>query len=265
MIKRVIVTSDRREELTEIIRQLPSMIAGRTPDRDGIAAGFRARIAWTFFSLVAPNFNELGRGQPGVDGDKWPPLTKEYLAYQRPVKGRQPPKAGGLAPGGNDGFLTPAQLKQWKQIFADRYAFYVMRESDEKAKEIAARLAWHEIKKQGAKTKLQEFGGRKVGVEYQTLVDTGRLRQSLQPGELIDRGIAAEYQPSEDQVSEDLSYQIVVGTNVQHAGAHHNAKSPKRRRRFWPERFPNFWWDQIFGVARSGILRIGELVGGVDQ
>lgn len=254
-----VVTRDRKPELEAFVRRLPAILSGRVPDEHGVAAGFRARIGWAIFSLIAPNFNELGRGKAGADGTKWKPLSPEYLAYVRPIIGRGRPLAGGKAPGGKDGLLTAAELQLWRRTFADAFQFYMMRESDESAKRHAAAVAWITVKNAGGKTKLADprFGGRQAGVDYQMLVDTGHLRRSLQPGHLIETGKPdADYRPPEDQQFDSEPGQIVGGTLVKYAGPNH------KRRRFWPERFPSDWWQQIMGVARSGLVRLGEVIGG---
>lgn len=261
MDSEVVTTKDQKARLTDLVRRLPAMLAGRVPDEGGTAAGFRARLGFAFFSLVAPNFNDLGRGLQGADGDKWPPLSPEYLAYSRGPESTR--HAGGLAPGGKDGFLSPEQLKLWRRTFADRLAFFIMREADDKAKAHAAAIAWDVVKRAGAKTKLHEFGeGKLPGVDYQILVDRGTLRQSLQYGVLSEAGPAADYQPQPNQVYDSQSGQLVVGSRAPHAAAHHEAKNPKRRRRLWPERFPSDWWRQILGTAQSGLVRIASLFGG---
>lgn len=255
----ITTTEDRRPELEAFIRRLPALLAGRVTDERGVAAGFRSRIGWAVFSLIAPNFNQLGRGQPGADGTTWKPLSPAYLAYQRPITGRQRPKAGGKAPGGKDGLLTEPQLKLWNRTFADALAWYIMREPDDEARSHAAAIAWIVVKKAGGKTKLADsrFGGRQAGVDYQMLVDTGQLRRSLQPGQLVENGVEANYLPSDDgQVFDSQPTQIIVGTNVKHAAPNH------KRRRLWPERFPADWWSQILGVARSGLVRIADLFTG---
>lgn len=260
----VVITRDQKPQLTDLIRRLPAILSGRVADSDGIAGGFRARIGWMIFSLVAPNFYNLSRGLHGADGDKWAPLSPEYLAYGRgPASDRH---AGGLAPGGKDGFLTKDQLALWRRTFADRLAFFIMRESEASAKSHAAAIAWLVVKEAGGKTKLKEFGeGKTPGVDYQILKDYGTLIQSVQPGELYEQGPAADYQPAHgDQVYRDEQTQVVVGTKVPYAAAHHEAKSAKRRRRLWPERFPADWWRQILGQAQAGLLRIAELFGGAQ-
>lgn len=257
-----VTTTDQKPRLTALVRRLPAMLAGRVPDEGGIAAGFRARIGFAFFSLVSPNFTELGRGQAGADGNKWPHLSPEYLAYGRgPASSR---KAGGWAPGGKDGYLNDEQRRLWSRTFADRYAFFVMREPDAQAKAHAAAIAWQVVKAAGGKTKLHEMGEGKVpGVDYQMLVDRGTLRQSLTFGVLNERGPDADYQPpSNDQVFDSQPAAVVMGSRVPYAAAHHAAKNPNRRRRLWPETFPSDWWRQILGQAQGGLLRIASLFGG---
>lgn len=258
-----ITTRDQKPALAELVRNLPAMLAGRVPDAYGVAAGFRARIGWAIFSLVAPNFNDLSRGLPGADGAKWPPLSPEYLAYGRGPKSSR--KGGGLAPGGKDGMLTAEELKLWRRTYADRLAFFIMREPDGKAKSHAAAIAWQVVKAAGGKTKLHELGENKQpGVDYQILVDRGTLRQSLQPGQLYDRGPTAEYSTEPEQIYRDEQTQMVVGTRAAHAADHHAAKSPRRRRRLWPETFPADWWRQILGHAVGGLSRITQLFGGAQ-
>jgi len=264
----VTTTSDQKPALRKLVRDLPGMLSGRVQDVYGIAMGFRSRIGYAILSLVAPNFDQLGRGFTGADGEKWPPLSKAYLAYGRrfgPGEVKELKAAHGLgkahryAPGDKKGLLTKEQLKHWRRIYADRLAWYTMRLSDAKAKEVAARIAWSIIKKAGGKTKLEVYGNRQV----QILVDTGRLRASIQPGIVFEAGPGGTYQKTHgkggvDQVFEHTADSITVGTNVKYAEYHHEAKT-RPLRRLWPKEFPSSWWQQILGVAIQGLQRIGEL------
>lgn len=259
MSTKTVVSSDRKQELTTLIRRLPAMLAGNVQDEYGVAAGFRARIANTFFSLVAPNFQRLGRGQPGADGDVWAPLSPEYLAYGRPVTGTKPPRGGKLAPGGKDGLLTGQQLALWNRTFRQALSHYIVFQPEEEAKSHAAAVAWIAVKKAGGKTKLGTFGARQVGVDYQTLVSHGDLRTSLKFGEVLEKiGPDAEYRPPRGQHYEEQAYRLVVGSDDPKAKFHHHGKG-RRRRRLWPERFPADWWNQILGQAMGGLTRIADL------
>ena len=267
MDRKATITEDQLPKLIELIQSLPAILAGRVSDRYGIASGFRARIGHAIFSLIGPNFENLGAGLTGADGDQWPPLTKEYLAYRRrfgPTEKSELRQAAGLSPGahngigGKRGLLTGDQLKLWKKTFAHFYAKFVMSTSDKQAKSHAAAIAWQVVKEAGGKTMLEVFGNRKV----QMLVDSGRMAGSLQPGDLHERGPDADYQKpggkgGPDQLFDDTArYLIILGTNVEYANYHHNAKSIKRRRRLWPRTFPQNWWRQILGATLSGLQEI---------
>lgn len=265
----VTTTSDKKPEIINLVRNLPAIIAGKVSDTHGISTGFRLRLGYTLFSLIAPNFEELGRGRTGVDGTRWPPLSPAYLAYGRRFgKGEMSAlkKDAGLtkrhsfAPGDKKGLLTADQLKLWRRTYSDRLAWYIMRMPDDQAKGIAAAIAWNTVKRAGARTKLEVFGKRQA----QILVDTGRLRQSLQPGSLLENGVSATYSKpagggGSDQVLESDGALIIVGSNDIKAKWHHKAKHKNRRRRLWPDVFPQDWWDQILGAGISGLQRIGEL------
>lgn len=286
----VTTSSANKPALRQLVRNLPAILSGRVPDAQSIALGFRTRIGYSILSLIMPNFDALGRGNPGADREKWKALSKEYLAYGRKltpdeakIKGKSwqgrrfapgeqaalKKQAGlgnqhRLAPGGKHGLLTPQQLKLWRQTYADRLAWYIMREPDDKAKEHAAAIAWIVVKRAGGKTKLEVFGNRKV----QILVDTGRGAGSLTPGTITEFGPQASYNKPAVKGGADQEFDVtdptetVVGTNVGYMGAHHRGNKRLPRRRLWPENFPSDWWNTILGNAISGLVRIAELFGG---
>lgn len=268
-----VTTTANRSVLQELVRQLPAILAGRVEDPQGIAEGFHLRIGFKLLELIKFNFDELGRGMPGADGTRWPPLTKAYLAYGRRFgtgeaaalrKQAGVTKAQRHGPGDSKGMLSISELREWRKIFARYVAIYMHRgNSLEQAKSHAAAVAWMIMKEKGAKTKLEVFGSRTV----QMLVDTGRGRGSLSPGTIQENGPKVVYNlpggnGGSDQHFENRADEITVGTSVKYMGYHHNAKSAKRRRRLWPEHLPTEWWQQILGIAVSGLVRIGELYQG---
>ena len=264
------VSLDHQAELMGVLRSLPGILTGRVADPYGIGEGFRARIGHATLGLILENFETLSRGEPGVDGEKWPDLSKEYLAYQRRFgqnEKRDLLKGAGLkgqknrhGPGATKGLLTQSQLQLWRKTFSDRFAWYVRSEPDEAARAHAAAIAWIVVKKAGGKTKLEVFGNRKV----QILVDTGYLRGSITPGTLTEQGPNALYNPPPifgglEQVFESQQpYQIVVGTNVKYAKYHHG-DGVNGYRPLWPNSFPDDWWNQILGVSITGLQRINEI------
>jgi len=245
--------ASKRAEIERLIRLLPAILAGRVPDRDGVAHGFRMRMAWMFFSLVKEAFIVKSRG--GVDecGIRWPKLSAKYLAYQRPMGrggrgSRNPPRAGGLAPGGNDGFMSKADLARWRKTYATALG-RLMLAGVADAKSRAAAIAWAQAKRNGVKTKLGVFGDREVEI----LRDRGLLFNSLSPGVVTDSGADAGYVPAVDQVADADASSLTVGTAVSYARWHHYGKRP-----FWPRdgRLPDSWWEDILEVAWSGIVEL---------
>lgn len=234
---------------------LPAILAGKAPDPFGIAAGFRARVAFAWLGLVKLDYEKKGKGQVGADGKRWAPLSPSYLAYQRPITGRKPPRGGKAGPSPKDGLLTKKQNDLWWSTYRRNLAWLAQREDIGTAKGIAAAIAWKVVKKAGGKTKIDDprFGGRKVG-QYQILVDRGILFNSLTAGELLEREAGATYIPKENQVFDERPGQMTVGTNVPYARPNH------KTRPFWPETLPDSWQREINQIAGSGLRRIADLI-----
>lgn len=259
----IYVNSRHRQELESLIRQLPAILTGRVEDTYGVAHGFKMRIALTFFMIVKEEFIVKSRGGTDEAGISWPPLSPEYLAYTRPMGtrgggSRQPPTAGGFTPGcaGNDGFMTAADLAQWRKDYAASLAWLSASEDIRLAKQHAAAIAWNKAKKRGVRTKLQVFGHRDVEI----LRDRGILFNSISPGIFNeDRGPDANYIPPQDQKLEaGLAGLLIVGSNVPYL--YYHQVNPGRRP-IWPQNgdLPPAWMDEIIEVAVSGLVRIGEL------
>lgn len=244
------------------------ILAGRVPDQHGIARGFMLRLAVAFLEKVKLAFIVKSRGGTDEAGISWPPLSKEYLAYGRRFgRGEQAAlkRAAGLgsanrhAPGGK-GLLTAAQEKRWWQIYRSNLPWLAAANPIKVAKSRAAAIAWNQIKKEGGKTKLEVFGNRQVDI----LRDTGVLFNSLSPGELSPNGPNASYARPDGQIVETHPGELIVGTNVAYAAAHHKAKNPKRLRRLWPEanEIPQQWWEYFSRQASGGLRFAVELIVG---
>lgn len=274
-MEQVIYTTADREEIKAFVRGLPAALAGTGEDTHGIGAGFRARLGWSFFSLVSPNFDKLGRGQRGDDGTTWPRNTPAYLAYGKGPKSTRagrgqmpqnrlggPPAWGGrLGRGTGTGDLSHAELVRWWAIYGPWKAIFLAQGMPLRAaKARAASKAWIDAKAHGSSTKLKRLGGRRD----QVLVDRGTLRRSLLPGELIEQpGGSASYQPSNnEQVFDETPGEVLVGSRNKVAGAHHYGKGHLPERRLWPKRVPDDWWEEIIEVGSTGLYRIAELYGG---
>lgn len=247
------VKASRRPELETLLRMLPAILSGKTYDHRGIARGFRMRMAFMFFSLVKEAFIVKSRGGTDECGISWPKLSAAYLAYQRPMgrngKGsRKPPRAGKLAPGGNDGFMSKKELARWRATYSHKLSRLLLAGvAESSAKGSAAAAAWAEAKRLGVRTKLDVFGNREVEI----LRDRGLLFNSLSPGVLGEHGETAEYLPTEDQVVRSEGNSLAMGTAVEYAGYHQNGKRP-----LWPKsgELPEAWWREILEVGMSGLF-----------
>lgn len=255
----IIYTSSNRADVEETLRNLPAILEGTHPDPHGIAESLRSRVAFGFLDLVADAFEQKGRGYTGSDGIKWAPLSSQYLAYSRPLAGRQKPRAGKHAPGGNDGLLSDAQLRLWRKTFSTNVRRLAGKYEIRDAKARAAAMAWKTVKEAGGKTKLAspKFGGRIAGKDYQIHVVSGTFRRTIQPGTLtVNANGGADYFTSEpDQVVENTSATtMVVGSKFPHAEPLHKIRP------LWPEELPLEWQDELSDAITSGILMFVMLV-----
>ena len=123
----------------------------------------------------------------------------------------------------------------------------------QQARGTAANAAWKETRDDGAEMLLTRYGDR----EDTTLVDEGNLRRSLTIGQLTTAG----YNPGDpDQVVEEPTGELVVGSKARWAAAHHEGRGNLPERRFWPERFPDDWWTQILDQAEAAMVDIVRLL-----
>ncbi len=260
----IVITTANKAELIAFIRSIPGRITGRVRDPQGVGAGFRARIGWTFFSLVAESFKIKGRGGTDSAGDSWAPNTRAYLAYR---KGRAKKRKVGTAFRVNRrDHLTDAQSRLWAKVNRKAITELTGRLPQSQVRGVAAQKAWAATRQEGAGTLLANYGSK----PDQVLVDRGDLRRSLQPGDLVESvGPAASYgNKPQEQIFEESIGLLVVGSRDKKAASHHLSKRLRHgdpgkgtiRRRLWPERLPDDWFRQIMGTASSGLKRIAQLV-----
>lgn len=235
MQEQVVYTSVDRATLDDFIRGLPATLSGRAPDPHGIAAGFRARLAFTFLGLVKEAFETKGRGGTGSDGITWAPLTQSTIKAK-------------LRKG-----MTKAQSKRYRQDFIGAFKSASARMSEEKARKFAHFKATraHEIR----------VGRLVQSGPYQALVDTGILRQSLSVGTLVENGPAATYSPADqDQVFEEAPGEVLIGSSVPYAVYQHRGTRRIPARPFWPNQLPDQWGEEITRQTSLGLQRIVDLV-----
>ena len=272
-----------RQMARRLARRIAGMLVGRETDTERVARGVFLTLGFAALNSIKQDFIVKSRGGTGEDGVKWPPLTKEYLAYGRsPGEGRGSgrrfgpgekaalKKAAGLGKqhrfgiGADRGLLTKAEKKRWESIYGSRVTRLSLSLPLEDAKTFAAKIAWAQIKREGAHTMLETFGNRKVDI----LRDTGVLFNSLSPGQLDGAGPDAVYSsPTSDggsqQVFELLGNGVIVGTSVPYGIYHQEATSPNRLRPFLPtgnipERWEQNWLDAGLVALEVGARQMFE-------
>lgn len=258
-----------REDIRARAVRLRNILAGSEADTHGVARGFLIALGFGCLSDIKTAFIAKARGGTDEMGVRWPKLTPEYLAYGRRF-GRGEAmrlkaasglgKGNRLAPGGKRGLLTAAQLKRWQKIYATRLNRFLHSLPPVEAKARAAQIAWAELKREGAKTKLGVFGHRSVEI----LRDTGVLFNSLSPGRMSGHGPGASYsKPSgeggDEQVFDIAAGGVTVGTNVSYAAVHnygHASKPKMPRRQFLPDsesQIPDSWWQNWLDLAERSL------------
>lgn len=244
--ERVVFRGERRE----VWQQLQKAVAAANVDGAGILYGLKLRVGVALLSQIQQDFVIKSRGGVGRDGIKWPPLSPRTIAQRRTTAAER--KAAGLtAANRHRGLLTADENKLWKRIFARTLSRLMLDMPVGKAKARAAAIAWAELKKRGAKTKLGLFGNRQVDI----LRDTGELLRSFSPG--------IEDVPSnaDGQIFRLDGSTVAVGSNKK---PQHHRGIPNRlpARSFWPldDHIPESWWPAIDDAAGRGLVSAIKLL-----
>lgn len=263
-----------RADLRRAIRDIPLAITGQGPDPLNLREGVTSLMAFTFFSRVAANFDDLSKGGTGADGDKWPLNTPEYLAYQKGrFKGR---RMAGSYRLGRENHLDADTKRVWskantaarKQVRADAEEAGVTL-TDRQVKAKAAPIAWAATRDAGAESLIDHYPGQPDTI----LVDNGDLRRSIQPGVLSS---FVYENADESQVFRREGTDAVVGTKDPKAAFHHSAEKLTHkqkdaegavmkgtvRRRLWPEVLPTPWVNEMKDELVAFFMRLPALIAG---
>ena len=274
-------TTISRPRIVAFLRALPALLSGKTPDPHGIAAGFRARLAFGLFSEIARSFDIKSKGGTDDAGDSWTPNTKKYLAYGKGPKSKregtghspQWPKKKG------SGYLSAADMENWWAIYRQALAGLAPRHPIGTAKTIAAKIAWKAWTDAGGETLLNVYGNRDDTV----LVDRGTLRRTILPGEITELGPSARYSKNHpEQIFRQATGEVVVGTKATApprkradgtstgvrasiAAIHHQGRGRNPERRLWPRTLPLAWLERINTLLIGGVGRMADLLRGRGQ
>lgn len=243
MSDRITLFVGSKEQLKAKLRTIPAILSGRVPDANGIARNFQLAVGMAALSQIQADFATKARGGTGKDGVTWPPLSRKTVAGRRPP----PHKKRGERP---RGLLTESQDKKWRGIFVRMWKWLAKAHySDQQAKEIACRIAWSKLKAEGARTRINDLGDRKV----ETLRDWGIMLNSLSPA--IGNGGG---DVSAQQVFEQEAGLVRVGIKGTKAIHHHG--NPQRglpARRLWAEGEQTpAWWQPILRVASQAVQQL---------
>ena len=229
------------EEITGQNPAFPEVLKRYEPKAKKLAQLIQLRIGIQLLSEIQQAFIEKSRGGTGSDGIRWQPLKRETIAQRRVGKGFL--KSQGITGKRVRGLLTPAEDRLWRSIFARVYARNAVAMGHGAAAAKAGAIAWFELKKRGAKTKLDVLGGRKVEI----LRDTSELFRSLSP-------LDPRRTRPPGQILERNATSVTVGTNVK---SWHHRGIPGRlpARPLWPltNEIPAKWWESLQEQAIDGI------------
>ena len=260
--------SGTREQLVELVRAFVASIAGRAGAYANIADGIKVRAGMVALACIQEAFVAKADGGTGEDGIRWKELSKRTIAGRRigpgdvgPLKdlgitqrqfgyGARRQTAASLDVRGRlkRAFLTDAEDLRWRKIFGTRKAMLMVKHglSSAEAGARAAKIAWATLKSEGAKTKLEVLGNRKVQIGR----DTGRLLSSLSPGTPDPAHWNLLAVPAEvaDRILHTDAGGVIVGTNVEYAGKFHAVRP------LWPATLPDVWNERIAAATRGGIV-----------
>ncbi len=247
-----------KNEAVRIIRALLGSMTGQS--RSETAKGVFLTMGMVLLSEIHLDFITKARGGTGVDGVKWPRLSRKTLAYVRrfgpgekaALKGEYGlGKGNRFAPGGKSGLLSASELKQWRKLYSQGVARFASQMPISEAKAKAAAIAWKIMKERGAKTKLQVFGDR----EHEVLRDTGVLANSLSVGTLSGNSYQRPTaEGGESQVFELFENGFTVGTNVIYARSHHEGLNGLPRRPIMPTGdIPQQWAENMLNAGMRAL------------
>lgn len=237
-----------RAEVRQILGTIPAILAGQTSDPSGVAKALQLRMGNALLSTIQQQFMVKSRGGTDSAGIKWAPLSPYTIANRRTTPGEL--KSLGVKQG-KRGFLTPGENAKWERIFAKRLRILEAKGFPAvEAKKQAARVAWAELKQQGAKTKLAVLGSRTVDIGR----DTSRMFHSLAAG--YDDAPPG----SADTTLRFVPGSLIVGTNVPYFKYFNygTANQPARPIAPLDGSIPDAWWPPVLDAGVRGIAVVVE-------
>ena len=232
-----------KEQMQQLVRDLPGILSGKKTNRYRLYNIFWGAVAHSMFTSISEAYERKSEGQTDELGNTWEDLNRDYKAYKRPVRTGDIPSnlRRRLQPSHNAlGLLTPSQHKRWQQIFGTIYHSYKDKIGNVEAKKLAGQLAWTRLKNQGAQTKRETLGNRKVEI----LRISDKLYLSLSPGKY---DATSGYQKKNSrQVFQLQAGKLTIGTNVEYASYHDDSRP------VWPDEM-GVWIDRAMSAGHDAV------------
>ena len=241
-----IQTTMTRQEVTKIFRDVPRYIDGSLRhDKYSIRRVFWSTLGHEIFSRLYDSYRIRSEGGTDDLGNVFKPLARSTIANRKIGRGNlgslkfTKKQSGTSFKDRQRGLLTPTENRKWKAIYFNVFNELLVTMDWNEAKATAAKIAWGVLKKNGARTKIQDLGDRNVLI----MRDTDTLYESFHPG---DKG-ARTYRPTENQIFEVDGTTATIGTSVEYA-SFHNETRPTIPDNIQP------WVNESIDLAFNGVM-----------
>ena len=239
----MVKTNRSRRFVLRVFRNIGNYIDGSIPDRHRIGSVFWGTFTRELFKRIHRSYEVRSEGGTDDLGNKFKPLSPSTIAARPIGKGQLgtfglTKKQSGTAFGKRTrGLLTPKENDLWKLVYARNVARLRLNVNERTARNVAAKKAWAAVKAIGAKTRKELLSKRNVLI----MRVTDRIFNSLEPA-----GGTGYYRAKKDQLYEQVSGTITLGTLVEYA-KHHNDTRPVIPDNIDP------WITESFNIAMNEV------------
>lgn len=244
--------------LRRVVVATAGVMAGRSGDTAAIR-GIKLRIATAFFSKVKQAFVAKARGGRDEAGITWRPLDPKTLAYSRrglikAVKTKRDRQQADYAGRPDAYWMSQAEFKKaYREVLPALMAHHPPAVAKGLAKQHAIRQA---VQAKGGPTKISVARQLVPGSDYEILRDTGVLLNSLSPGTIS----GDSYNSKPGQVVRTAPGELICGTNVAYAAAHHYGVRSRGipARPLWPRptQIPAAWLAEFSAAGQRGLEKL---------
>lgn len=214
-------THKSKRFVSGVVSNVAGYINGSTNDTHGVGRVFWATLTREVFKRLHASYEIRSEGGTDDLGNSFAPLKRETIA-KRPIQrgslsGLKLDKrsSGTSLKDRKRGLLTPSEDREWKKIYSRKLRNLILFKPESVAKNIAAAIAWKEMKERGVKTKLDVLGSRDVLI----MRVTDKIFNSLEPS-----GGGVPYRPKKNQLVDKNGTTLTLGTLVEYAKYHNKTR-----------------------------------------